>query len=281
MGVPRLTIPTAINALDEDVYADDGGYPSHAALGYNVARNDRALHAHCRRTLLNQAFPIADLPRSAYHAGHLWGPWDVRVTPGLRRLEWKIRAAIETDGSFEFVPFISDPPLVPYRGPSRAGARFQSTLTDGGAGSETTYAGLHVGIPDHMAADIDALRIGFVLHAHDKGSGETTGNTKVVEPGYVQSDAGSFAGFPSDPVRRIIRLVDGAGAPISAWRDVTAVRQIDIAGDTADVHPPWDEMAHWWLRDRAVSWAYREVYYADLYSVTCREVPLTGSLDSL
>ena len=110
--VPRiLTIPTALNALDADTYANDGGCPTHAALGRQLARNDRCLHANLRRTHVNQAFAINDLPRFSFYHGCSFGPFPAPCTPWVREGDWRLRLSIpNTRGC-------SRTPAVPTRAP--------------------------------------------------------------------------------------------------------------------------------------------------------------------
>ena len=269
---PRFAIPSAVNALDNDTYANDSGYPQHAALGRQLARNDRALHANLRRTLVGWSAPHQAVHRIGLLSGVHFGPWDAWGSPGVRRAEWFLRLRIETSGRLRFIPYSL--PVWPYVGPS-ADDPYQVNLDDPGAGAELTYGRTgDVNVTLAMPLRPGPQRIGFVLLS-DMTTGSPTAPATVNNwnRDLVTGAAGAFAGLSTPYTRRVLRLLDGSNNPNSDWHDIIDVQTLVNANNSAVVWPPI-------TRERGVvagadQFEVRAIYYADVYSITCREVPLT------
>lgn len=266
---PRLTIPTVVNAIDELAYGSNAGYPTHAALGRQLARNDRTLHANLRRPLLGQAFPLNQtlaVPAAGFLNGALFGPWDVECTPGIRAGSWRIRAVLQASATLIFVPFVEG--LWPFAGKSDLNA-LQDALTDGGGAAETVYG------PYSIPLREGPLRVGFVLYSGLVGTADTTGAVLEWGPNFVRAAGATFAGL-GDPTLTAIRLADGAGSPITGYSDIVAVEGRVAANDTAIVYPPFPVDV--WPLQAVARYGYRAITKGDIYSVMLRETPLSGNL---
>ncbi len=271
----RLDVPTSgVNALDEDCYANDGGVPSSSALGRQLARNDRALFAMLRRTLVAQGWSVQDPPQLCRYHGTRLGPWPIPTTPGVREAQWRVRVKPDANAVHTYIPWVD--PWLPYGGNVDAASVVEHI--DGGAGSEVTVGPLTMRVG--FEADTPPMA-GVIVRAHPYGSPTVGGanSVRTVTPTTIQAAAGSFAGFATPPCK-IIQLYDRTNARVvMEWRDVLAVRQTAIAGDTAIFWPPWDPREFPWGVD--VEWQHKDVYSADLYSAVLREVPLSGNLGAL
>lgn len=281
-SAPRMDVPTALNALDDDTYADNTGFPAASALGRQLARNDRCLHANLRRTLVNWAVPIAgDGSPLAAPAGGNWGnrvclwsgtrlgPWDLPTTPGVINGEWRIRGEWETGGVWYVTPYVEG--ILPFRG----------RLVDTAAAYSYTHAGA---TSETVAGPWDTpLRYrpepamgGIVIYPEIKSGAATTGGVSDAADGWMQSTAGSFGGLGTPPCT-VVRILNVAGNAITPWHDVIGVTTRAIANDSVVVWPPFsnEEMARFRNTD---TFEYKGVYRVDVYSVALREEPLSGDL---
>tara|TARA_Y100000310_G_scaffold313648_1_gene362235 strand:- start:1412 stop:1984 length:573 start_codon:yes stop_codon:yes gene_type:complete len=187
-----LTLPAALNSLDEDTYLSNAGYPAHAALGRQIARNDRSLHANLRRTLVNEAFPIAGngtpkQPTICHSAGVVLGPWPLPTTPDVVEGEWRVRGRWEANGVFLIVPFLET-----YSG-ARVNLPSGNTYTHGVATSEAVAGPF----PMRLRYSDPPQWGGLVIYPETQAA--TGGNGSVADTGddWIQSTAGSFAGWAS------------------------------------------------------------------------------------
>jgi len=277
----KIGVPTVYNALDDDSYTqqplNDAGAPSHAGLGRNCSQNDRCHHANLRRTLFNQAFPVNTTPagyRTAFITGERFGTFQCWGTPGVVQARLYFRAALETSATFTAVPYFDYPQgLKPYVGPIGDGTDPQ--LIDGGAGAEATYGPYYVEVPS------GEYEFGVVLIPDVKSTGpDSTGPVRTGTYTSIRGDSGAFAGFPTAPTRRIIRIVDGAGNEVVGWRDVIGVSSSNIGGAVNDVAEVWPRVRsrHELLFNFGTTWEIKTLYYADIYSLTLTEDPLSGDL---
>ncbi len=270
----RLEIPTGgVNALDEDTYSDNGGVPTSSALGRQIARNDRALHAMLRRTLVAQAWDIQDPPQLCRFHGVRIGPYPCPTTPWIKDGQWRLRIKPEANAVHTFIPFVTD--LLEYSGP-RDGLPAAWEHTDGGAGTEVTVGPLEV----PLAYDFDPVPLsGVIVHSHVKSGSPTPGSVKKYDERKIQSTAASFVGIGS-PSCTVIRLSNSVTGEIyMGWRDIIRVSTEDLASDTVHFWPPWDEEAD--VDNINLQWETQAIWSADLYSAVLREKPLSGNLGAI
>ena len=266
----RLAIPAAFNSLDEDCYANAAGAPTHAALGRQIARNDRLLHANLRRTLVDEAWPVASPPKLCRYHGVRIGPYPAPTTPGVKAGEWRLRIKPEANAVLSFIPWVD--PDMPYPG-AWQGMPGGYTHTDGGGAAEATVGPFTVPLRSQFAPP---LMSGVVVVSHLVAGSPTVGSVKSYTADQIQSTAGSFNALAS-PTCRVIRLSNSAtGEVYAGWRDIVDVRTIDNAGDVAGIWPPLGPA------DRGagpnLQWEMRSIWSGALYTASFREKPLTGSL---
>jgi len=269
--VPGLTVPAAFNSLDQAVYTTGNGYPSASWLLKEMAKNDRYLFAELRRQQA-VAFPSADIPRAADYVGTDLGLWPVWSTSYLRQIEWRITANIPSGETVGVTPYdLGQDGRNPYQGRNDA-----ATLT--GTGAVVNY--------DPITVDVwpGDLLVGLVLHcdltsttALQGGCGYLTGGTV-----FANSTA-AFVTLPSPP-RHVVQLYDSVSSvQLTGWHQIIDVRdsQRDPVGapwtdDVLVCHPPFGALDV--PPGANLSYRVRENTYADLHSITLRELPLSGDL---
>ncbi len=259
---PKLDIPACVRNLDLDVSRSGCGYPSNAALGQTVARNDRCLHAHLRRAG-GYSFVIGDLPRVGTCCGTVFGPWFWPGTPGIEVLKVTLRAQISIGDKMY---------LSGWSGVTPATVNVDDSVEIVGTGAVKSYA---VEIPIRPGAQ----KFGLVLVGKLTSPG-TWNNLNGHTFNSVRGDNGDFAAFGNQTA---IQLRNGWGNE-SGWFQVVGIEDSGIAGAVNDIayvcpnvgaNPGFGQ---WWGNYAWKEWRSASVSYADLTSITVDEQPLSGSL---
>ena len=270
-----LTIPAAINALDQAVYANAGGVPGSSWLGRQVTMNDRCLHANLRRGasigfVQQDGAGASTLPTIGDYRGTDLGVWDTIGTPGIRRHEWYIRANIPNGEKFVVVPYGPGYPYTYHIDTDPMNVR--TTIV--GTGAVKTYGPLGPGAEVLGGAlEPGPQRVGFVMFAHQQAGGTMPGIVSVLafDQTWIRCAAGTFTGV--QPAH--IRFCDVGGTPQSEWYSIINVRTMVAApDDTVDIWPPLDwrtTIGRGYIECRANA-------SAELHSIFCRELPLAGDL---
>ena len=263
----------ALNALDDDVYANNLGYPGHAALGTELINNDRDLHAYLRTVPINTAYPDTDAPTEALYWGVHYGPFSVQPTPGNKEGEWYFRLKIDNSAAadaIQIVPYVLG--THPFRGRGFAGAL---GATVDGDGTDTTFGPYTTPLP-HAAGLVE---VGFVLVSEITTVSAVLGDLSGT-PGTtsITAVAADVFGAVSTPSKRVVRLLEASGGSdraLTGWHDILSVTTNVNANDTASIWPPLDGR----LADSGgMQYEMRQIWGCEVKSFTLREKPLATPL---
>ena len=270
--MPDRAIPSSLNALDEDVYADDGGFPAASFLGEQLAHNDRALCANLRRGDC-VAFDQADIPKIAAVCGLDLGAWPQVVAPWCRKGEWYFRGTIPDAEKVYFSGYMDGPNGYPVQ-----------RLPIGLLGP-VTLTGVPAGSKVYGPFEVDILpgerRIGAALFTDVNSASPTSAACQFQTSKSITAVTGSFAVPAALAVPHYaIQLYDGdptgAGLPITGWLQVTnALNPGGGASDTCYFWPPIDPNVSWELGN--LYFEMRSTSYMDLESIMFREKPPTAT----
>jgi len=272
---PRQTVPIHIEWTDSDSYADDAGFPMHAALGRQIIWRDRILAGHCLRGL-GQAFPQSqgtgfELPEVSHYGGVQLGPWPFNCTDLAGHGEFYLRAELAAGLVASVLPWVSHPARPdPPRGPSGASAQ---TIT--GTGSMATYGPFAV--PLVPGEDVE---VGITIWPRTDGVAVQSGVVhQLANRTTITTDAAGAAiwGAWANPGRHQVRLKRTiAGNILYGWRPVVSV----YGAPTTNTMDFWPELEQNFWIDQPLTWSWEayESAVVTLSGVYFWEQTLVGDL---